>query len=152
MEQHLMMEKFLLEKALYENVISLAVKEAEYSKIRTTLSAVEANLAKRRVVSAAAEAEAAADVAEEAVGSRSLNVVDVASQAVITAQAAAVRARIACFEAQLAEGKAEVWYDEAGEAWFRVRDNRERLYNYIVESEFDIARSVDEIDENAVIS
>ena len=104
---------FLFDKELIERGMSIAAKDVEIAKNWTTLAAVEANLAKQSVLSAASVAEAAADVAEEAVGNRSLNFVDVASLAAIKAQAAAVRARIACFEAQLAEGRAEMWCNEA---------------------------------------
>ena len=80
-----MSEKLMLEKQLIEKGIAMAAKDVEIAEHWTTLSAVEANLAVQRVLSAAAEAEAAADVAEEAVGTRSLNFVDVASQAVVIA-------------------------------------------------------------------
>ena len=146
-----MFEKLMMEKQLIEKGISIAAKDVEIAKHRTTLSALEANFANNRVLSATLEAEAAEDVAEEAVGARSLNFVDVASRAVVTAQAAAVRARIACFETQLAEGRAVVWCNEATEAWSRVKADKKRLYNFIVESETGITRSVDEIDEGAII-
>ena len=90
---------------------------------RTTDAATEAEFAKGRVwfatseaIDAAEKAEAAVEDAAENVEDVRVNVLYVVKEAVIIAQAAAVRERTSCFETQLAKGRATLCEYEASAA------------------------------------
>ena len=125
-----------------------AVLEVQIAQGRTVEAEIEAEIAKRLVMSAAIQAVTAASKASVAVACRVENILCVPNEA-IRAQAAAVRARISCFEAQLAAGRAEVWYNEASEALLRVEDAKDRMYSAVREAEIDLSRS-DDMSESVV--
>ena len=131
------------------NAVLHAAVKVELAKEKTFEAKKEAENAKRRALSAVAQAIVETEKAEAAVDREVENALYVAKEAIFTVHAAAVRARISCFEAQLAAGRAEVWYNEASEALLRVEDAKDRMYSAVREAEIDLNRS-DDMSESVV--
>ena len=123
------------------NAVLHAAVKVELAKEKTFEAKKEAENAKRRALSAVAQAIVETEKAEAAVDREVENALYVAKEAIFTVHAAAVRARISCFEAQLAAGRAKFWEYEARDALFTMKHAKDRLYNVVDEAETTVTRS-----------